>query len=135
MSKPKLVVLSGAGISAESRLRTFRDPNGLWVRYNVEDVGTAGAWQADRWRVLDFYNQRRKDVRAAKPNRAHIILAELEEFFDVRIITQNIDDLHERAGSTQVLHLHGSIFAMRSDLQDHDDHFAVGVRSDMPYDA
>ncbi len=100
MSRAKIVVLTGAGISAESGLRTFRDADGLWEGYNVEDVATPRAWQADQELVLDFYNQRRRDVAAATPNRAHTALAALERDFDVHIITQNIDDLHERAGST-----------------------------------
>ena len=131
MSKPVIVVLTGAGISAESGLRTFRDSDGLWEGYNVEDVATPRAWRANQELVLDFYNQRRKSVLAAKPNRAHEILAELEQDFDVRIVTQNIDDLHERAGSTKVLHLHGGIFKMRSDRQEHDDAFAVDIYGDM----
>jgi NAD-dependent deacetylase len=135
MAKPVIVVLTGAGISAESGLRTFRDSNGLWEGYKVEDVATPRAWRADQQLVLDFYNQRRRDVAAAQPNRAHIILAELEQDFDVRIVTQNIDDLHERAGSTNVLHLHGEIFKMRSDRQQHDDAIAEPVRDDMPFGA
>jgi NAD-dependent deacetylase len=135
MSKPKIAVLTGAGISAESGLRTFRDSDGLWEGYRVEDVATPRAWRADQQMVLDFYNQRRRDVAAAKPNRAHHILAELEADYDVQVITQNIDDLHERAGSTKVLHVHGSIFKMRSDRQLHDDAFAVEIRGDMPYGA
>ena len=119
MSKKKLVVLSGAGVSAESGLKTFRDSDGLWEGYNIEDVATPGAWRKDPQLVLDFYNYRRKNVLDAKPNAAHYGLAELEKSFDVTIITQNIDDLHERAGSTNVLHLHGEIFKMRSD-RDHD---------------
>jgi len=115
MAKKKLVVLTGAGISAESGLKTFRDSDGLWNGYNIEDVATPGAWRKDPKLVLEFYNMRRKDVAEAKPNAAHIILAELEEDFDVHIITQNIDDLHERAGSTNILHLHGEIFKMRSE--------------------
>ena len=114
MAKKKLVVLTGAGISAESGLKTFRDSDGLWNGYNIEDVATPGAWRKDPKLVLEFYNMRRKDVAAAKPNAAHLILAELERDFDVHIITQNIDDLHERAGSTNILHLHGEIFKMRS---------------------
>jgi NAD-dependent deacetylase len=114
MAKKKLVVLTGAGISAESGLKTFRDSDGLWNGYNIEDVATPGAWRKDPKLVLEFYNMRRKDVAAAKPNAAHFILAELEQDFDVHIITQNIDDLHERAGSTNILHLHGEIFKMRS---------------------
>ncbi len=115
MSKQKLVVLTGAGISAESGLRTFRDTDGLWEGYNIEDVATPRGWRKDPQMVLDFYNLRRKDVLAAEPNAAHKALAALQEHFDVYIITQNIDDLHERAGSKNVLHLHGEILKMRSD--------------------
>jgi NAD-dependent deacetylase len=115
MSKKKLVVLTGAGISAESGLRTFRDSDGLWEGYNVEDVATPRAWRKDPQLVLDFYNGRRKNVLDAKPNAAHIGLAALEKDFDVYIITQNIDDLHERGGSTNILHLHGEILKMRSE--------------------
>jgi len=115
MQKKKLVVLSGAGISAESGLKTFRDSDGLWEGFHVEDVATPRAWKKDPSLVLDFYNQRREHVRNANPNAAHIGLAELEKKFDVTIITQNIDDLHERAGSSDVLHLHGEIFKMRSE--------------------
>lgn len=119
MSKLKLVVLTGAGISAESGLRTFRDSDGLWEGYRVEEVATPRAWMTNPGLVLDFYNQRRKDVLAAKPNMAHKVLAELEKDFDVSIVTQNIDDLHERAGSTNVLHLHGEILKMRSERAEH----------------
>ncbi len=131
MGKPVLVVLTGAGISAESGLRTFRDSDGLWEGHNVEDVATPRAWARDPQLVLDFYNMRRRDVAAAEPNAAHKALADLEAFYDVRIVTQNIDDLHERAGSTSVLHLHGSIFGRRSDRQDHDDALASEIRGDM----
>jgi NAD-dependent deacetylase len=113
--KKKLVVLTGAGISAESGLKTFRDGDGLWEGYNIEDVATPRAWKKDPRLVLEFYNYRRKNVLDAIPNDAHIGLAELEKSFDIHIITQNIDDLHERAGSTRVLHLHGEIFKMRSE--------------------
>ena len=109
-----LVVLTGAGISAESGLRTFRDSDGLWENYRIEDVATPRAWAKDPQLVLDFYNMRRKDVAKAQPNIAHHLLAELQNDFNVQIITQNIDDLHERAGSKNVLHLHGEIFKMRS---------------------
>jgi NAD-dependent deacetylase len=119
MSKQKLVVLTGAGISAESGLRTFRDADGLWEGYKIEDVATPRAWHRDKQLVLDFYNLRRKDVMAANPNDAHYALAHLEKHFDVHIITQNIDDLHERAGSTKVLHLHGEILKMRSEKNEH----------------
>ncbi|RYD54738.1 MAG: NAD-dependent deacylase [Sphingobacteriales bacterium] len=115
MSKQKLVVLTGAGISAESGLRTFRDSDGLWEGYNIEDVATPRAWRRDPQLVLNFYNMRRKNVLDAKPNAAHKVLAELEQHFDVHIVTQNVDDLHERAGSTNVLHLHGEVLKMRSE--------------------
>lgn len=108
-------MLTGAGISAESGLKTFRDSDGLWEGYNVEDVATPRAWRKNPQLVLDFYNQRRKNVLEVKPNAAHFGLAELEDLFDVHIITQNIDDLHERAGSKKILHLHGEIFKMRSE--------------------
>ncbi len=110
----RLVVLSGAGISAESGLKTFRDSDGLWEGYNVEDVATPDAWKRDPELVQRFYNERRKAVQEAQPNAAHLALVELEQFFDVRIITQNIDNLHERAGSRSVLHLHGLITQARS---------------------
>lgn len=115
MEKKKLVVLSGAGISAESGLKTFRDSDGLWEGYDVSEVATPRAWRKDPALVLKFYNERRKNVADAKPNAAHYGLAELEKDFDVTVITQNIDDLHERGGSTRVLHLHGEIFKMRSE--------------------
>jgi NAD-dependent deacetylase len=114
MNKKHVVVLSGAGVSAESGLKTFRDSDGLWNGYDVYEVATPGGFKKNPQLVLDFYNDRRRDVAAAKPNEAHIGLAELEKDFDVTIITQNIDDLHERAGSTNVVHLHGEIFKMRS---------------------
>ena len=115
MAKKRLVVLTGAGISAESGLRTFRDSDGLWEGYNIEDVATPRAWRNDPQLVLNFYNERRKNVLDAKPNAAHTGLASLEKNFDVHIITQNIDDLHERGGSSKVLHLHGEIIKMRSE--------------------
>jgi len=114
----KLVVLTGAGISAESGLKTFRDSDGLWEGYDIHDVATPGAWQKNPGLVLAFYNMRRKNVLEAKPNMAHTGLAALEKDFDVTIITQNVDDLHERAGSSKVLHLHGEIFKMKSELND-----------------
>ncbi|MGN7823884.1 SIR2 family NAD-dependent protein deacylase [Chitinophaga sp. 22536] len=112
--KPRLVVLTGAGISAESGLRTFRDSDGLWEGYDVYEVASPKGWQNNPGLVLDFYNSRRRDVKNAQPNAAHTGLAELEAKYDVRVITQNIDDLHERGGSSRVLHLHGEIFKMRS---------------------
>jgi len=110
----KLVVLSGAGISAESGIATFRDAGGLWEGYKIEDVATPEAWYKNPTLVLDFYNQRRRKAHEVKPNRGHEILVELEKQFDVTIITQNVDDLHERAGSSRVIHLHGSLFESRS---------------------
>ena len=114
--KPKLVVFTGAGISAESGIKTFRDSDGLWEEYNINDVATPEAWERDKSLVLDFYNKRRRQVLAAAPNNGHYALVELEKKFDVHIITQNIDDLHERAGSKNILHLHGEIFKSRSTL-------------------
>jgi len=111
-----IVVLTGAGISAESGLKTFRDSNGLWEGYNIEDVATPQAWQRNPQLVQDFYNMRRRDVLKAQPNAAHYALAQLEEKHNVTIITQNIDDLHERAGSTSVLHLHGIITRSQSSI-------------------
>lgn len=119
MGKPILVVLTGAGISAESGLKTFRDSDGLWNGYAIEDVATPEAFAKNPQLVLDFYNFRRREVIAAQPNAAHKELVQLEEWFDVRIITQNVDDLHERAGSTSVLHLHGEIRKMRSVANEH----------------
>ncbi len=112
--KKRLVVLSGSGISAESGLKTFRDMGGLWEQYDVTRVATPEAWEADRALVLRFYNERRKQLLEARPNKAHLGLAELEQDFEVQIITQNVDDLHERAGSTRVLHLHGELRKVRS---------------------
>ena len=128
MSKRKLVVLSGAGMSAESGLKTFRDSDGLWEGYDVTEVATPRAWKKNPRLVLDFYNMRRKNVLDAQPNAGHYGLAELENDFDVQIITQNIDDLHERAGSTKVLHLHGEIFKMRSE---HNEELVYDIRGDM----
>ncbi len=110
----KIVILTGAGISAESGLKTFRDSDGLWEGYNVYDVATPEAWRKNPEIVQQFYNERRKSVLEAQPNAAHYALVRLEEKFDVRIITQNIDDLHERAGSSQILHLHGLITKSQS---------------------
>ena len=113
MMKKKMVVLSGAGISAESGVKTFRDSNGLWENHRIEDVASFEGFQKNPQMVLDFYNARRKQLREVKPNNAHLILAEFEAFFDVEIITQNVDDLHERAGSTKITHLHGELLKVR----------------------
>lgn len=115
MEKRKLVVLTGAGISAESGLRTFRDSDGLWEGYDVREVATPGAWKRNPQLVLDFYNYRRSEAIKAQPNAAHIGLAALQDQYDMHIITQNVDDLHERAGSRKVLHLHGKLLEMRSE--------------------
>lgn len=117
--RKKIVVFTGAGISAESGIATFRDSNGLWEQYRIEDVATPEAWKKNPALVLSFYNMRRKKIQDAIPNEAHLILASLQEKYDVIIITQNIDDLHERAGSKNVLHLHGEILKMRSEKNEH----------------
>lgn len=114
MSPQKLVILTGAGASAESGLKTFRDSDGLWENYNVYEVATPEAWDANPKLVLEFYNARRKQIAAAEPNKAHTFLALLDDYFDTTLITQNIDDLHERGGSRKILHLHGEIMNARS---------------------
>lgn len=113
-----IVVFTGAGMSAESGIKTFRDSDGLWENYRIEDVATPQAWQKDRALVLDFYNQRRAQCLQAKPNAAHLALAALEQQFKVSIITQNIDNLHERAGSKNVMHLHGELMKSRSTIDE-----------------
>ena len=105
----KLVVLSGAGISAESGVKTFRDSNGLWENHRIEDVASPEGFQRNPQMVLDFYNARRKQLQEVEPNEAHLLLAKLEEYFEVHIITQNVDDLHERGGSSRIIHLHGEL--------------------------
>lgn len=112
----KLVVFTGAGVSAESGLKTFRDTDGLWEQHRIEDVATPEAWRKNQKLVLDFYNLRRRQVAAAQPNPAHVAIARLQQYYDTTVITQNIDDLHERAGSENVLHLHGEITKARSTL-------------------
>ena len=111
--KKKLVVLTGAGVSAESGITTFRDSNGLWENYKVEDVATIEGWNKDPKLVLDFYNARRAQLADVKPNAAHYAIAELEKEYDVTVITQNVDNLHERAGSTRIIHLHGELTKVR----------------------
>jgi NAD-dependent deacetylase len=112
--KKNLVVISGAGISAESGIQTFRDGNGLWENHDIMEVASFDGWLNNQSLVLDFYNKRRKQLLECKPNKAHYILAELADQFNVHIITQNVDDLHERAGSSTVLHLHGELLKARS---------------------
>lgn len=135
MAKKKLVVLTGAGISAESGLQTFRDEDGLWEGFDLNEVATATAWRRNPALVLDFYNKRRHSALKAQPNKAHNKLAELEKDFDVYIITQNIDDLHERGGATNVLHLHGEITKMRSEKNEellylYDDDIRLGDKAE-----
>jgi len=115
----KLVALTGAGISAESGIPTFRDSDGLWEGFDVMEVATPQGWQKNPTLVLEFYNQRRKRALEVQPNRGHEILAELQNHFDVTIITQNVDNLHEKAGSKDVIHLHGSLFESRSTKHEH----------------
>lgn len=112
--KKKLVVFTGAGISAESGIKTFRDSGGLWEEHKIEDVATFDAWIKNQALVLDFYNKRRKQLKDVKPNAAHLLVAELQKEFEVQVITQNVDNLHERAGSKNVLHLHGELMKARS---------------------
>lgn len=116
--KKKIVVLTGAGMSAESGVSTFRDANGLWENHDIMDVASPEGWKRNPALVLDFYNKRRAQLKEVKPNRGHEILAELEKDFDIEIITQNVDNLHERAGSTNVLHLHGELTKVRSTMNE-----------------
>lgn len=114
MNRKKIVVLTGAGVSAESGLATFRGAGGLWAGHRIEDVATPEAWRRNPNLVLAFYNQRRKQALDARPNQAHLLIKQLEKDFDVVVITQNVDNLHEKAGSTTILHLHGQLFQARS---------------------
>ena len=109
----KFVILSGAGVSAESGIKTFRDSDGLWENYNVADVADIDGWYRNPGLVLKFYNERRRQLEKAQPNQAHLIIAEMEKYFDVTVVTQNVDNLHERAGSTKVIHLHGELTKVR----------------------
>lgn len=118
--KKKLVVLTGAGISAESGISTFRDSNGLWEQYKVEDVASIEGWYRDPALMTRFYNERRKQLLEVEPNDAHRILAELEKDFDVTVITQNVDNLHERAGSSHIIHLHGELMKVTSSRSPND---------------
>ena len=114
----KIVVFTGAGVSADSGLSTFRDADGLWANYRIEDVCTPEALKCNRSLVVEFYNKRRKELLSTKPNPAHYAIAELEKYFDVQVVTQNVDDLHERAGSTRITHLHGELMKLRSERND-----------------
>ena len=113
MTRKKIVVLTGAGVSAESGISTFRDSNGLWENHNVEDVASIEGWYRNPSLVLDFYNERRAQLPTVRPNAAHIAIASLEDEFDVTVVTQNVDNLHERAGSTRIIHLHGELTKVR----------------------
>ncbi|MEL7249850.1 MAG: NAD-dependent deacylase [Bacteroidota bacterium] len=117
--KEKIVVLTGAGISAESGIKTFRDAGGLWEGHDVMEVASPQGWRKNQELVLDFYNQRRRQLKEVKPNEAHHALVELEDRFDVSVITQNVDDLHRRAGSSKVIHLHGELRKVRSTQFEH----------------
>lgn len=113
MAKQKIAVLTGAGVSAESGISTFRDSGGLWENYNVEDVASIDGWHRNPGLMLDFYNARRAELAKVKPNEAHRLIASLEDSYDVTVITQNVDNLHERAGSTRIIHLHGELTKVR----------------------
>ena len=128
MDRKKIVVLSGAGISAESGISTFRDSDGLWENYRVEDVATIEAWWKNKALVLEFYNQRREQLKKVEPNLAHRLVADLEIFFDVTVVTQNVDDLHERAGSKRVIHLHGELTKARGENDDYYKNFEIGYK-------
>jgi len=116
VAKKKLIIFTGAGMSAESGIKTFRDSGGLWEEYKIEDVATLEAWERNKELVTQFYNQRRKQVMEAQPNEAHKIIADLQKIFDVTVITQNVDNLHERAGSKNVIHLHGELVKAQSSV-------------------
>jgi NAD-dependent deacetylase len=122
----KIVVLTGAGISAESGIKTFRDADGLWENHRLEEVATPEAWRRNPELVLRFYNERRRQLHTVRPNEGHLALAALEKHHRVHIITQNVDDLHERAGSTSVLHLHGELLKARSERHEHPSYPCTG---------
>lgn len=138
MSKQKIVVLTGAGVSAESGIKTFRDADGLWEGHDVMEVASPEGWRKNRELVLDFYNQRRRQLKEVEPNAAHYALIELEELYQVVVITQNVDDLHERAGSRNIIHLHGELRKVRSTgdpslIYDWEDDCSLGDRCDKGY--
>ena len=119
MSRKKILVFTGAGISKESGLSTFRDSkNGLWNDFNVEEVATIKGWNTDPQKVIDFYNMRKNELKSVNPNAAHLLIADLEKDFDVTVITQNVDDLHEKAGSSDIIHLHGSLTRLKSSIRE-----------------
>lgn len=128
MHREKIVLLSGAGISAESGISTFRDSDGLWESHKIEDVATIEAWWKNPQLVLDFYNQRRNQLKETNPNKAHLLIAELEKFFDVCVITQNVDNLHEKGGSKEIIHLHGELTKARGERDDYYDNLEIGYK-------
>ena len=132
--RKKIAVLTGSGVSAESGLSTFRDNGGLWDKYDVNDVASIDGWYRNRKLVLDFYNMERKQLADAKPNAAHVAIAELEKNYDVTVITQNVDNLHERAGSTRVLHLHGEVTKVRPEKGVYDRNFSESEVFDIGYE-
>lgn len=135
MGKKKIVVLTGAGVSAESGIRTFRDSDGLWENYPVEDVADIRGWYKDPALVLKFYNDRRAQLAVVKPNAAHRAIAELEKDYDVTVVTQNVDNLHERAGSTRIIHLHGELTKVRPENCYNDmDRFSTQTVMDIGYE-
>ena len=135
MKKRRITVLTGAGVSAESGISTFRDSNGLWENYRVEDVASIEGWYRNPAVVLDFYNQRRRQLKDAQPNAAHRAIASLEQDYDVTVVTQNVDNLHERAGSTKIIHLHGELTKVRpEDRCNERDGFSEAEVFDIGYD-
>ena len=135
MKKKKITVLTGAGVSAESGISTFRDSNGLWENYRVEDVASIEGWYRNPAVVLDFYNQRRRQLKDAQPNAAHRAIASLEQDYDVTVVTQNVDNLHERAGSSKIIHLHGELTKVRpEDRCNERDGFSEAEVFDIGYD-
>lgn len=130
MKKQKLVFLTGAGMSAESGISTFRDSDGLWERYPVQQVASIDGYEANPGLVLDFYNERRRELLRVKPNHGHEMVAELEKYFDVTVVTQNVDNLHERAGSTHVIHLHGELTKATSSRDPNDERCIITLPPD-----
>jgi NAD-dependent deacetylase len=135
MGKKKIVVLTGAGVSAESGISTFRDNGGLWDRYDVNDVASIDGWFRNRKLVLDFYNLRRAELEKARPNAAHLAIAALEDRYEVTVVTQNVDNLHERAGSTRIIHLHGELTKVRPETGAYDRTFSEEEVIDVGYSA
>lgn len=135
MGKKKVVVLTGAGVSAESGISTFRDNGGLWDRYDVNDVASIDGWYRNRKLVLDFYNIRRAELEKARPNAAHLAIAALEDRYEVTVVTQNVDNLHERAGSTKIIHLHGELTKVRPETGAYDRTFSEEEIIDVGYSA